>query len=309
MLTKFWKRHALALVISLVSACSGSGTGPGAPPTQAPTAQPTAAAALQADFEIDGRKMHIFCTGPTDTGRPTVIFENGLNGLSETWNPVFSALAGSVRACAYDRAGEGRKRQSEPAAVGRTTSDQVADLHALLAAADIAPPYVLVGFSLGGWNVMVYNDTYPAEVVGAVMADVRPPAASRRWLEALPPESASESAAIKDSRIEWTTFDTDPTLNEEGLRLGESATEAIETTGFGDKPLRVLAVADISSNYVGFEPGLAATLEGIWWELQKELVSRSSAGTLIKVDCPDHDIPYGCPDPLIDAIREVVGNT
>ena len=112
--------------------------------------------------------MHIYCVGPTDANRPTVIFENGLGGLSLEWNPVLHELDGSVRTCAYDRAGKGRGRQSDEAAVGRTTSDQVADLHALLAAAGVKPPYVLVGFSLGGWNVMVYNDQYPADVVGAV---------------------------------------------------------------------------------------------------------------------------------------------
>ena len=84
----------------------------------------------------------------------------------------------------YDRAGSG---SSQPATAGRTTNDQVADLRALLAAAKVAPPYILVGYSLGGWNVMVHADAYPADVVGAVMVDVRPPAASQQWLKALPP--------------------------------------------------------------------------------------------------------------------------
>jgi pimeloyl-ACP methyl ester carboxylesterase len=302
------KRSALTFLACLTSACAG--TSPSVAPTPAPSmsASSLAPAAAQVDFQVDGRKMHIYCEGPTGTGRPTVIFENGLEGLSETWNTVFHALAGSVRACAYDRAGTGRQRQSDPAAVGRTTSDQVADLHALLAAAEIPPPYVLVGFSAGGWNVMVYADTYPADVVGAIMADVRPPAASRRWLAALPAESPSEPAPVKDLRYEVSTFDTDPKLNEEGLLLRDSATEAIETSGFRDTPLRVLAVADISSNFAGFDPDLAATLEGIWWELQAELASRSSAGRLVKVDCPVHDIPSECPDPLVEAIRELVGN-
>lgn len=303
------KRQALALLICVTSACTG--TSPGASPTQTPStqgpsAQASPATSLQADFQVDGRKMHIYCEGPTATGRPTVIFEHGLEGLSETWNPVFHELGGAVRACSYDRAGVGRHRQSDPATVGRTTSDQVADLHALLAAADIAPPYVLVGFSLGGWNVMVYNDTYPGDVVGVIMADVRPPAASRRWLAALPTESSSEPAPLKDLRYEVSTFDTDPTLNDEGLLLRDSATEALATTGFGNKPLRVLALADASWIFTGLDPALAARLEGIWWELQDELVSRSSAGRMVKVDCPDHDIPYACPEQLVDAIKELV---
>lgn len=34
-----------------------------------------------------------------------------------------------------------------------------------------APPYVLVGHSLGGFNVRVYNALYPDEVAGAVLID------------------------------------------------------------------------------------------------------------------------------------------
>ena len=78
---------------------------------------------------------------------------------------------------------------------------------------------------------MVHADAHPADVVGAVMVDVRPPAASQQWLKALPPESATEAEAIKMAREESTTFDTDPTLNPEGLRLGDSAAQALGNQG------------------------------------------------------------------------------
>ena len=42
----------------------------------------------------------------------------------------------------------------------------MSDLHRLLAAAHVASPYVLVGHSLGGYLVRVFNARYPAEVVG-----------------------------------------------------------------------------------------------------------------------------------------------
>jgi pimeloyl-ACP methyl ester carboxylesterase len=306
-------------LIGLIAACNAGA--PGTSSTVAPTTAPSAAAPtsagsapaasadtsndLLADLDVGGRKMHILCVGPSDPGRPTVVFESGLGGDAGQWSDVIQELGGTVRACSYDRAGVG---QSEPATVGRTTKDQVADLRALLEAADVAPPYVLVGFSLGGWNVMVHEDAYPDDVVGAVMVDVRPPAASARWLAALPAESATESEAIKMAREESTTFDTDPTLNPEGLRLGDSATEAIETDGFGDKPLIVLAAANTAGISAGFEPELGAQMEGIWWELQDELVSRSSKGRLVKVEDTEHEIPIERPDAVADAIREVLGD-
>ncbi len=309
---------ALAGLIGLSAACTTTGApensstvGP-APTTSAATragSSPEASAKtsndLLADLDVGGRKMHILCVGPTDSGRPTVVFESGLGGDAGQWTDVLHELGGTVRACSNDRAGVG---QSEPATVGRTTKDQVADLRALLMAADVTPPYVLVGFSLGGWNVMAHEDAHPDDVVGAVMVDVRPPAASARWLEALPAESATESEAIKMAREESTTFETDPTLNPEGLRLGDSATEAIETDGFGDKPFIVLAAANTAGISAGFEPELGARLEQIWWELQDELVSRSSIGRLVKVEHTEHEIPFERPDAVADAIREALGD-
>jgi pimeloyl-ACP methyl ester carboxylesterase len=249
--------------------------------------------------------MHILCVGPTDTGHPTVIFESGLGGDAGQWSDVIHVLNGSTRACAYDRAGVGN---SEPTAVGRTTEEQVADLRALLAAAKVPPPFILVGYSLGGWNVMVHADAHPADVVGAVMVDVRPPAASQEWLKDLPPASATESDAIKAAREESTTFDTDPTLNPEGLRLGDSAAQAIATKGFGAKPLIVLAAADTSAVTDGFEPALGATLVKTWWDLQAELASRSTQGRLVKVENATHEMPFERPDAIADAISEILGD-
>ncbi len=303
-------------LIGLLAACGAASpaapTGPSstAPATTAATTPSTSAAVttsedLLTDLDVGGRKMHILCVGPTDTGNPTVIFESGLGGDAGQWGDVIHALNGSTRACAYDRAGVGN---SEPAAVGRTTEDQVADLRALLAVAKVAPPYILVGYSLGGWNVMVHADAHPADVVGAVMVDVRPPAASQEWLKDLPPASATESDAIKAAREESTTFDIDPTLNPEGLRLGDSAAQALATKGFGDKPLIVLAAADPSVVTEGFEPDLAAKLADTLWDLQGELASRSTQGHLVKVENATHEMPFERPDAIADAIKEILGD-
>jgi pimeloyl-ACP methyl ester carboxylesterase len=299
-------------LIALLTACTSASPAPPTASASTGSSVPATAASsastsedLLADLDIGGRKMHILCVGPTDTGHPTVIFESGLGGDAGQWSDVIHVLNGSTRACAYDRAGVGN---SEPTAVGRTTEEQVADLRALLAAAKVPPPFILVGYSLGGWNVMVHADAHPADVVGAVMVDVRPPAASQEWLKDLPPASATESDAIKAAREESTTFDTDPTLNPEGLRLGDSAAQAIATKGFGAKPLIVLAAADTSAVTDGFEPALGATLVKTWWDLQAELASRSTQGRLVKVENATHEMPFERPDAIADAISEILGD-
>lgn len=290
-------------IASLVTACSaGTAAVPSAAvATMSPS--PTLDTTLVADLDVGGRTMHIVCIGPTDTGRPTVIFEHGLGGDLRQWNDVLTPIGATDRGCTYDRAGSGG---SEPATVGRTTKDQVADLRALLAAASVEPPYILVGYSVGGWNVMVHADAYPDDVIGAVLVDVRPPAASQRWLEALPPRSATESEVIKGAREEATIFDTDPTLNPEGLRLADSASQAIETSDFGDMPLTVLTGSDATPLSEGFEPALGMTIEQIWWDLQDELASRSTQGRLIKVEATGHEVPFERPDAVVDAIQAVL---
>jgi pimeloyl-ACP methyl ester carboxylesterase len=60
---------------------------------------------------------------------------------------VQSAVATFTRVFSYDRAGLG---QSDPAPTPRTVQAMVDDLHALLSAAAIAPPYLLVGHSMSG---------------------------------------------------------------------------------------------------------------------------------------------------------------
>src|SRR5207249_11399598 len=89
------------------------------------------------------------------------------------WTLVQAELARTHRVCSYDRAGSGF---SDPATGGRG-GGVPADLHAALQAAGEKPPYVMVGASLGGIYVRLYQAQYPDEVVGLVLVD---PAAEDR---------------------------------------------------------------------------------------------------------------------------------
>ena len=61
--------------------------------------------------------------------------------------------------------------RSTKTSVPRTGAVIVADLHAVLKKADVQPPYVLVGHSLGGLYLSLYARTYPEEVAGLVLLD------------------------------------------------------------------------------------------------------------------------------------------
>jgi pimeloyl-ACP methyl ester carboxylesterase len=112
-----------------------------------------------------GRRLNLHCAG---TGSPTVVFESGLGVPISNWGFVQPVIAQKTRACAYDRAGLGFSDAANRASDSKNIVD---DLHRLLVAAAIQPPYVLVGHSYGGMTVRLYADTYPSEVVGMVLVD------------------------------------------------------------------------------------------------------------------------------------------
>ncbi|MBA3241451.1 MAG: alpha/beta hydrolase [Acidobacteria bacterium] len=115
--------------------------------------------------DIGGRKLNLFCMG---TGETTVLFDAGGSDWSVIWALVQPAVARNARACTYDRAGLGYS-DSDP---GPRTPFAIADdLHKLVRAAELARPLVLVGHSLGGFNVKLYAALYPDDVAGLLLID------------------------------------------------------------------------------------------------------------------------------------------
>ena len=99
--------------------------------------------------DIGGRSLNIYCSGE---GGPAVILDTGGSAPGYS-NVVFQReVAQFTRACWFDRAGLG---WSDPSPVEQTSTAVAEDLHALLHAAGVPSPYVLVGSSFSGFNVRV----------------------------------------------------------------------------------------------------------------------------------------------------------
>ena len=154
------RHHAMKnlLLLSLALASSAAFSHPA-------TAPGDEFAAPQRLVDIGGRKLALHCSG---TGSPTVVFESPSGGAGWEWWAVQPKVAARTRACTYDRAGYGFSDPSPRAADG---VNAVADLHALLKAAGIAPPYVLVGNSFGGGAAQLFAWTHPADVQGLVLVE------------------------------------------------------------------------------------------------------------------------------------------
>jgi pimeloyl-ACP methyl ester carboxylesterase len=112
-----------------------------------------------------GRHLNLYCRG--DRG-PTVIFDAGTGEQSWDWRYVQPAVGRHARACAYDRAGYGF---SDAATRPGTAANAVDDLHALIKAAHLPTPVILVGHSYGGLVSQLYTYVFPREVAGLVLVD------------------------------------------------------------------------------------------------------------------------------------------
>jgi pimeloyl-ACP methyl ester carboxylesterase len=112
-----------------------------------------------------GRRLNLYCIGKGD---PTVVFDSGVTDETDAWALVQPVIATHTQACSYDRAGSG---YSDPGRRAGTSANIVDDLHRLLTAAAIKPPYILVGHSYGGMNVRLYADLHRNEVAGMVLVD------------------------------------------------------------------------------------------------------------------------------------------
>lgn len=151
---------ALVLLAVIAAGCSGDSDSPADAP------EPTPQDGVPLDLDVNGHSLQIQCTGE---GSPTVVLIAGLGTDRHTWDPLVPELASHSRVCAYDRAGLGSSEPSDDASP--TPGSMAAELHELLEAANLKPPYVLGGHSYGGMVARVFAHEYQAEVDGLLLVD------------------------------------------------------------------------------------------------------------------------------------------
>lgn len=179
---------AVAIVAMLaLAACQSTPTGGTSPSAPVQSASSQAGDWAGAVDIGGGRSMFVICEGD---GSPTVILIPGAREASDYWSfvgarggqvvkrsddAVFPQISQKTRTCSYDRPGisrlDGTVSPTTLVKQPTTAKAGVEDLHALLAAASIPPPYVLVAHSFGGMIAVLYSDTYPDEVAGMVLID------------------------------------------------------------------------------------------------------------------------------------------
>ena len=279
--------------------------------------------------DIGGRRLHLDCRGE---GSPTVILESGLDTAgSLSWDRVHDPIAKITRTCAYDRAGV---RWSD-AKSGPQDADAVADdLHAMLTAAGITGPLVLVCHSLGGPYLMDFTRRYGDNVKGLVFVDcshadqmerlTKFPKADEvpfayRAMNALAftgvarllPPNAPEHMAERDAQMAIAYLpETMGGSLKEMQAIRTTLREAGELRDLGARPLVVLTAMQpypaplLASIGLSPEDGLAMQQE--WEKLGFDEASWSRHSRHESIADSQHYIQLQRPDRVIAAVQEVV---
>jgi pimeloyl-ACP methyl ester carboxylesterase len=261
-----------------------------------------------------GRALYVECRG---SGRPTVILEAGTGDLGTLWSdPPFGpgpaillAVARFTRVCAYDRPGTyllpDTLSRSDAVAMPRSAADIVRDLRALLRAARVPGPYVLVGHSFGGMVARLYATTDRANVAGLVSIDAQNEDFVAAYKQLLSPEQYL-AAVLNPEPPAGLEHDADV----ERLALEVSAAQMRQAQA--DTPLRRLPLVVLSHsrdlpNPFGFPPDWPiAALEQAFQASQNRLATLVPGARHVVATESGHYIQLEQPELVIDAIRRVV---
>ncbi len=270
--------------------------------------------------DIGGRRLWLECRG---AGGPTVVLEAGYPHRADIWDTialgespgktaVLPGVAAFTCVCAYDRPGTiltdpgdpGQRSRSDSVPQPRTVADLVADLHALLHAAGVPGPFVLVGHSLGGVVGRLYSATYPAEVAGLVLVDASHEEQSERFQAVMTPE---QWAVLDGMAMNPPGLDVYPDFE----RIDLDASFAQMRDAAMARPLDPipLVVVTHGRGYTAAEipSGISAeAMEAVWQDLQADLAKLTPTARQLVAPTSGHYILLEQPELVIEAIRSVV---
>jgi pimeloyl-ACP methyl ester carboxylesterase len=270
--------------------------------------------------DIGGYKLHIYCLGH---GSPTVILDSGLGDSYISWRRVQPQIARSAEVCSYDRAGIGYSDSSPRA---RTSEPIAEELHTLLRNAGVPAPYVLIGHSMGGFDVRLYASLYRGDVAGIVLVDSSHPEQQKRlspvvndldagWVReqeffefTMPfgmPRLLGFCGDDAEVRAAECNFHNVRESVTELKSISESAAQTARTGSLGDIPLAVLS-SDPDRSEPDLPEDLVKPTNDAWQQMQTELAQLSTRSTHTIVRNSGHYIQLDQPAAVIEAVKRVV---
>ena len=184
----------------------------------------------------------------------------------------------------------------------RTAGEVVADLHALIAAAQIPGPYILVAHSLGGLFARLSISRYPEDVVGLVLVDA--------WSEALPELLGPEQWAAYEALAAPPPPGLESYADLEQIDFGAASDALRESAAV--RPLPTMPLVVISRGKpVALPPDVPSDFspddfERAWSEAQAGLAALVPNARHEIATESDHYVQVEQPALVIAAVRKVV---
>ena len=111
-------------------------------------------------------------------GRPVWLLFSGAGVTLEGWRDLYPGIERLGTVLAWNRLGAGRSSRPRGPQTG---SAVVASLRELLGYLDLAPPYILVGHSLGALHAELFARLYPQEVQAVALLEPAHPGQRGQW--------------------------------------------------------------------------------------------------------------------------------
>ncbi len=263
---------------------------------------------------VGTHRLHIYCLGEKNE-KPTIVIDSGLGGFSLEWRKIQNKLSDTYQICSYDRAGYG---WSDPGPFPRTTRTLVAELNMLLEGVKISPPYVLIGHSFGGYNMMYFAKTFPDKVAGLVLVDSSHPDQANWFPSVYPdlPHGRRRARFISTPKLP-ANFPLDYRETAYHLMSAKKARNAMrfesmnfeisgnQVTNAGTFP-KIPLVVLTRGERVWPKNQEGEQLEISWVRLQNELARMSDNSTHVIADSSGHFIHLDQPILIEEAIRGMV---
>ncbi|HEY1577910.1 MAG TPA: alpha/beta hydrolase [Terracidiphilus sp.] len=241
--------------------------------------------------DLGGFKLNVSQTG---SGRPIVVFVSGLGEDLSTWHAVQPQVSQFAQTLSYDRAGLG-KSDSSPA--GKSVEHMTSELHALLAAAKLPPPYILVGHSLGGAIVQLFAFTYPDEIAGLVLVDPE----DGRLLDRLQDRMPADEWSARQKMLDQMLAQANPAQKAEIAESRASGKALSKALPLPHVPTVLLTGTLKDPSFPG-----NPLEQDLKLELQNELLASMPQAKHVLVPNSRHYIQEDAPDLVIKAIHDVV---
>lgn len=288
-------------------------------------------------YDIGGYRLHLQSQGSSN---PTVVMEAGSMNFCLTWALVAPEIAKTNRVVTYDRAGLG---WSEESPYPRFATIEAVELHKLLQAASINPPYILVGHSQGGVINRVFAHTYPTEVVGMVLVDPGHEEQKTRQepdvqisMDTAVASALSSLQVIYNKCLAGTLTDADVTpfasaelpANEKAefiyimknrpqyWKTGITEASSMDANYEGVKTLNInslgsiplIVISSTGTMEMATTPEYSDKCTKVIRELEAEVSRSSTNGSLITAEGSTHFIQLVQPQIVINAIKRVINS-